>query len=593
MIGLRAILRGVVVAGHLGWIAAASAQLPGPLVASAAAKDMQAWCDSTLRIAAGTTARSTVVAALSDLVISAHPAAAVRDAAVACDKAAASADARRRPAQERVLLEQIAREWRQFERSLVETQPTVTFARKYIDGAPEWLLASKPRTPSGEIRVGVGPGDYFTFMRSVSSEPARRRMYLAYTNRGSEANLARLQSLAQRRYELAKLRGAEAFYDVQSRATDMPALDHVHRFLDAVERQLKPTLTEDLAFLQRMQPGRPLHRWDVPYQLERARERAIGLSDYDETSLIPAKSAVAWALAYFSRLTGVVLSDAGVLPWHPSVRCLRVADGTTARGLLCLDLYPRAGKYYNDATYAMPSTVSSDTTAVVLGNFSDPLSPDEVERLFGETAVALATLLCGDDCAERIAILPVRTATTRAFFNAMAFAEESVQVLRSVDAAAVPPPPVLRAVRLNRHFAASLALSRQAQIARFDLDLHAAKPPRDVMAAWRTREMQTPLGHEPGTRQPARLNTVAGPTAGTLSVGLWTDALAMRFQSLAPCVLCSEHKSDVVAMFFPRDGAPPFPVSSGQRAGDVPVELARILVAVAKDYRIDQAREAK
>jgi len=46
-------------------------------------------------------------------------------------------------------------------------------------------------------------------------------------------------------------------------------------------------------------------------------------------------------------------------------------------------------------------------------------------------------------------------------------------------------------------------------------------------------------------------------------------------------------------MFFPRDGAPPFPVSSGQRAGDVPVELARILVAVAKDYRIDQAREAK
>lgn len=593
MPGLQSILRGAVVAAYLSHNAAASAQLPGPLVASATAKDMQAWCDTRLRSGFEAAARSTVVAALSDLVVSVHPDAAVRDAAAACDKAAANADARLRPAPERMLLGRIARDWREFERSLVETQPTVTFSRNELDGAPEWFLRSKSQTPAGEVSVGLGPGDYFTFMRSVSSESARRRMYFAYTNRGSEANLARLGSLAQRRYELAKRRGAEAFYDVQASATDMPALDHVNRFLDAVELQLKPTLTDDLAFLQRMQPGQRLHRWDVPYQLERARERVIGLSDYDEASLIATRSAVAWVLAYFSKLTGAVFSDASVLPWHPSVRCLRAADGPTPRGLLCLDLYPRAGKYFNYATYAIPATASSETTTVVLANFSDQLSPDEVERLFGETAVALATLLCGDECAERIAILPVWSATTRAFFNAMAFSDESVEVLRFVDTASVPAPPVLRAVRVNRHFAASLALSRQVQIARFDLDLHATNPPRDVMAAWRSREMQTPLGYEPGTRQPARLNTVAGPTAATLFVPIWTEALAMRIQSLAPCVLCSEYKTDVVGMFFPRDGAPPIPIANGRRAGDVPLELARALVAVAMNNRVDLAREGK
>lgn len=575
----------VVSAVGIALASTANAQLPRPLQAGAEAGDVQRWCERYLHKAAATRHSTSLVASVNDLVVSAHPNYPARDTAARCDRTATAADAMQRSSKERKLLVDIGSEWREFERSLVEVQPRLAFAVSELDGAPDWFISSQPRSKTGDVLVGIGPADYFTFMRSVASASARKRMYFAYTNRGSEQNLSRLKRLADNRFALAKIRGVPAFYEVQAGSRDMPTIDAVDRFLGAIETQLKPVLEDDLRALQR-QPADKLHRWDVAYRLERARERFIGVSDYDDSSLISTSVALRWARTYFSKLTGVVFSDATLQPWHESVRCYKVFDGSSSRGLFCVDVYPRAGKYYNYATFAVPPTAESEAVSVVLANFAKQLSPDEVERLFGEFAVALSVLMCGSDCAERLSALPVWAATARAFFNATAFSEESIEVLRTINAASVPDPRVLQAIRDNRHFAASLAISRQVQIARFDLDLHGTKPPRDVMEAWRTREQHTALGHEVGTRQPARLNTVAGPTAATLFVALWTEALATRTKSLAPCVLCETHKKDVLGMFFQRDGSPPVPIADGSRPADTALDLAEVTVGVARANRI-------
>jgi Zn-dependent oligopeptidase len=440
-----------------------------------------------------------------------------------------------------------------FERHLVENPPRLTFSTQELTGAPTWFL-ELAQAPSPDQRVfGVGPSDYYIFMRHVSSSDARKRMYMAHANRGGVENLRLLQHIVDTRRALASTAGADSYYELQRKRMNLPAGQDAKWFVSALGSVVHRLADHDLEALRAFSGrGLALRRWDVLYELEKARVAVVGAGEHDEASLVPASTVTAWLTAYFAKLAAVRFAIDREAAWHSSVSCWQVQPlGSGAIGSLCLDLLPREGKYYNYASFGVPAAASAPAMAVVLGNVNKRLSADEIERLFSEFSVALTLLVCGNSCLIGADADLAWQSVQRAFFQFQAFSDESLAVLAAIAPAAVPQHQAVMATRANRYFAAPLAYSRQLMLAEYDLELAGPAPVADVMALWASLERRSSLGHEPASIFPSRLNFVAGAGAGTSYLAVWGEAFALDLSTRIDCALCERHRKHVRRLFFP------------------------------------------
>src|SRR6185295_11351744 len=120
--------------------------------------------------------------------------------------------------------------------------------------------------------------------------------------------------------------------------------------------------------------------------------------------------------------------------------------------------------------------------------------------------------------------------------------------------APIHPGATADVIRAAGAFATGLQYSRQLEIARFDFDLANASGPVDVMQRWRDLEKATPLGYEPGTFYPSRLNMVVGPPGGSYFTALWTQAASMALrQRYGDATLAADVAPKLRTAFFEAD----------------------------------------
>ncbi|WP_284614606.1 M3 family metallopeptidase [Aquabacterium humicola] len=480
-------------------------------------------------------ARGERLAALAELWRSVHPRAELREAARGCAArlertAAGTAVADRHEAT-------LARLERDFERRLTERSPRLRFTAAEAAGLPSGLLDELRDAGGATVSIGVGLGDYYVFMRHVDSAAARRRMYLAHANRGGAENIATLARIVDTRRQAAAAAGHADAYERTAAALGLPTGAQVETFLAAVGPSIAAAAQQDIDTLRRHKQqhapkdGR-LRRWDALYYIERERQRSVGLAEDDDAARIPTAALRPWLQRYFGALAGLRFEPAPGRGWHAEVDCLQVLDpaaADAALGLLCLDLHPREGKYYNHASFAVPPVPGepgAHLAALVANLDRDALTPDEVERLFAEFSIALGLLTMdrGRGAAGAAPAQPLWQQLQRAFFEQVAFSDEALALLPE----GVAPAPALRAqVRANRSFAAGITASRQLTVARYDLALARATRPVDPMALWRRLEDASGLPYEPGSHYPSRLNALAGANAGLYWSTLWREAAAI------------------------------------------------------------------
>jgi thimet oligopeptidase len=107
----------------------------------------------------------------------------------------------------RAISERLTELAQEFARNIRENQTVVRFPPEEWDGLPASYVERVPKDAEGNIVVGFDYPDYLPFMMNAVSEAARRRYYLANTNRGTARNLEIMDEIVALRREIASLYG--------------------------------------------------------------------------------------------------------------------------------------------------------------------------------------------------------------------------------------------------------------------------------------------------------------------------------------------------------------------------------------------------
>ena len=212
----------------------------------------------------------------------------------------------------------------------------------------------KTATPQGQPRRGPYTDQ---ILKTAPSPEARQRIHEAQQKRDAvgEEHMVSLLAVRQR---LAKLRGYESWAHWAQRDALFTSPQNVQSFLDSAWQRLRPGLETELHLLseekQSLGQEKDLHAWDVPYFLQRCRQKHTEADEISEFLTYP--NLVKGVELILSRLLGLSFTqeepEAGEL-WHPSVQKYAIRDEKQILGILYLDPFQRPGKRIQSAQFTL------------------------------------------------------------------------------------------------------------------------------------------------------------------------------------------------------------------------------------------------
>jgi len=434
-----------------------------------------------------------------------------------------------------------------FARHIRENKTTLRFTREECEGLPQSYLDRVTQDADGSIVVGFDYPDYQPFMMNAKSEEARRRYYIANTNRGTARNLEILDEIVALRKEIADLYGVPSYahYVTKRRMVESP--DTVRRFLDDVKNVVTEAELRDLGELAEVKArltGVPveqanINRWDMLYFRERLREERFAIDQEEMRKYFPTKPAVEWMLSISQRLYGLRFERAEVPVWHEEVIYLDVLDATTGAfiGGIYLDLYPRDSKYKHAAAWPVRGVsrkAGRKPVSVLVTNFNrQGLTHDEVETLLHEFGHVLHGVLSHTEYNMHSG-----TSVERDFVEApsqmyeeWAMRMESLHLMgEQCSECPLIDETLVKRLNASKKFGAGIDYGRQHLYAAFDMFL-ASEEPGPALEVWKRMESATPMGHVDGTAFPGTFDHIASGYAAGYYGYMWAKVIALDLVS--------------------------------------------------------------
>jgi thimet oligopeptidase len=437
-------------------------------------------------------------------------------------------------------LTQLAQE---FSKNIRENKTVLHFTPEEVEGLPQSYLDRVPRDGQGNIVVGFDYPDYVPFMMSSKNEAARKRYYVANTNRGTARNLDILDEIVTLRKEIADLYEVPSFahYVTKRRMVGNP--ETVTSFLAEVKAVVTEAEVRDLRVLEEKKAemtGLPLEqskieRWDVLYYRERLREQRYDVDQEQLRQYFPTLPTVRWMLDISERLYGVRFEEATVPVWHNDVLYLDVKDaesGELVAGIY-LDLYPRADKYKHAAAWPVRGVsrrLGRKPVSVLVSNFNrDGLTHSELETLLHEFGHILHGVLSHTEYNQHAG-----TSVERDFVEApsqmyeeWANRIESLSLMRAhCSRCPVIDESLVRRLRASRKFGSGIDWGRQHLYAAYDMSLSSDDPGK-ALETWQAMEGGTPMGYVEGTSFPGTFEHIASGYAAGYYGYMWAKVIAL------------------------------------------------------------------
>jgi thimet oligopeptidase len=261
-------------------------------------------------------------------------------------------------------------------------------------GLPPDYLASHAAGPDGKIRITTRYPDFHPVMAYADRAELRRRLLSEFMNRAFPENIAVLDRLLARRYELATTLGYSdyAAYAIEDKMMERP--EAVRAFLDRVATGLREPARADVervfARKRRDEPSAArLEMWDSSFFSEgyydgKLRTEEFGVDTKKLRAYLPYRAVRDGLFALCEELFGIQfhrLAPGGL--WHPSVEGYDVTLGDERLGRFFLDLVPRPGKYGHAACFGIRDGIEGVQLpqSALVCNFLDPSTPPETARM--------------------------------------------------------------------------------------------------------------------------------------------------------------------------------------------------------------------
>ncbi|HEV8660590.1 MAG TPA: M3 family metallopeptidase [Thermoanaerobaculia bacterium] len=435
-----------------------------------------------------------------------------------------------------------------FAKNIRENTTKLRFTPAECEGLPQSWLDRVPRDEQGSIVVGFDYPDYVPFLTNARDEAARKRYYVAYTNRGTPTNLDILDEIVALRKEIADLYEVPTFahYVTKRRMVENP--ETVLRFLDEVRNVVTEAEIRDLGELSAVKAEMTgisvekanINRWDMSFYRERLREKRYAIDQEALRKYFPTAPAVSWMLDISERLYGLKFERAEVPVWHEDVMVLDVRDAASgvAIGGIYLDLYPRDGKYKHAAAWPVRGVslkAQRKPISALVTNFNrDGLTHDELETLLHEFGHVLHGILSRTEYNQHSG-----TSVERDFVEApsqmyeeWASRIESLSLLREhcPDCPEIDESLVKRLTAAAK-FGAGIDYGRQWLYAAYDMAL-SGPAPRRALDVWKEMEAATPMGYVEGTAFPGTFEHIASGYAAGYYGYMWAKVIALDLVSV-------------------------------------------------------------
>jgi thimet oligopeptidase len=406
--------------------------------------------------------------------------------------------------------------------ALGEDRTTIEISRDEAASLPSFFVGTLEESPRGYIV----PVDFATrepFLAAQTSGEARKRYYLAFYNRGGQANVERLERALSVRDRLARLLGFESWasYRLDTKMAKTP--ERALALLEEVGARLLPRAHAEIQILAQMKSelgdDTPFAAWDYPYYEARLVQRRYGVDASTIRAYFPLDRVLPAVLDLYGALLGVTFQPVSPAnAWAPGVLELGVTDRASGRsiGWFFLDLHPRPGKGLHFAHYAVrPGRVLPDGSyrqpiAAIIGN--GPAAEPGKPALLGHNDVIILFHELGHLMHEMLSTAPHATlhgtrvrgdfveAPSQMFESWMWEPSVLKKVSSHVATGAPLPDELIDRMIARRHVADGAFWTRQVFFGVYDMLLHSSGPEVDTTRLWvELTSKLTALPPVPGT----------------------------------------------------------------------------------------------
>ena len=299
----------------------------------------------------------------------------------------------------------------EFARNIREDKDTVIVNNvAELAGLPQDFIEAHKPGPDDKITLTIDYPDSIPVLTYAKSDDLRKRMFFAYNNRAYPQNIAVLDKMAAKRYELANLLGFKNWADyvtadkmIKSSAN---ASDFITKIVAASADRSKKEYEELLARKRKDDPSATqINRWETAYYSEIVKRESYSFDAQKVRPYFPYQKVKQGVLDTSARLFGVTFKQAKDAPvWDPLVECWEMFEGGKLVGRLYLDMHPRDGKYNHAAEFTVRNGLEGKQIpeATLVCNLpgadaNDPglMEYDDVVTFFHEFGHLLHTLFAG------------------------------------------------------------------------------------------------------------------------------------------------------------------------------------------------------
>lgn len=244
------------------------------------------------------------------------------------------------------------------------------------------LTADKP------VVLTTDPPVLAPIMTYAVSSALRRRMYLAYNDRGYPSNSEVLLDLLKVREEMAEILGFRSWADLATVDQMMGSAANMRKFLSDVEHAARQTAQREFseleAFVREHDPkALPLTLSDARFWEEQFRRSHYDFDSQSVRPFFPYEQVEAGILAIAGKLFGVRFSPNASAPvWHPDVKAFDVFEASSPQkapiGRIYLDMHPREGKskWFSECSLVGGVLGKQIPEASLVCNFTQPTEKD-------------------------------------------------------------------------------------------------------------------------------------------------------------------------------------------------------------------------
>jgi thimet oligopeptidase len=238
------------------------------------------------------------------------------------------------------------------------------------------------------VVLTTDPPEMSPVMSYAADRNLRRRMYLAYNDRGYPANKQVLLDLLAGREEMATLLGFRSWADLATVDQMMGSAAEMRSFLNGVEAAANETAEHEYAELKAFVAERdpqalPLTLSDARFWEEQFRRARYDFDSQSVRPYFPYEQVEAGILATAGKLFGVRFQrNAKAAVWDAAVKAFDVVDALVEAGevvgRIYLDMHPREGKskWFSECSLVGGVLGQQIPEASLVCNFPQPSEQD-------------------------------------------------------------------------------------------------------------------------------------------------------------------------------------------------------------------------